>query len=254
MNFPDFDPSTRRSFFQSLSKLFPQQPSELAFSEIDTNNDSIPNIIDKFIENLPAPEPLHMLDYMQKTCEMQEQKVYSKICQYRSMDIYEEMNKVSSELYDLKNMNSEELNLKLSEAVEKMKRFDERMALSSSMEFEEENLQVKLEENNDETKSNSKFYQNILQSSNYISERDENEDPVESQEKKDVYKQEDFCFSNLGLPRKNKKFPMDFNYIHNFLDENENVGFSPHHHLHNELNILKEIDMNEGISNSRYYE
>ena len=245
------DSATPLSFLSSLSKHFPHQFPSL-HSDIDLKSDSITNILEKLIENLPSPEPSRTLDLMQRSCEMQEQKIYSKLCQYRQFDVYEEMNKVSSELNNLRNMGPEDLNKKFYDTIERMKRFEEKA--TGQMEIEEIEFHVKLEANNDETESNSKFnYQNMLQSSNdSLIERDENEDPIDHLDKKDLFiKVEDLCFTNLLMTRKPKKFAIDFNNIHNFLDENENANGSPYHQYHNELNILKEIDLNEGISNNR---
>jgi len=158
---------------------------------------------------------------------------------------------VSSDLYDLKYMNFEEMNQKFDEAIEKMKSFDQKNCFSMQ---EEDTFQVKIEEEEEETTLHSKFtYPNILQSNEgSFCEKNENDDPaLENLDKKDFFaKMEDICFTSLVLPRKAKKFPLDFNNIQNLLDENENS----YNNIHNEMNILKEIDLNEGLSNSRLYE
>ena len=256
--FNDEPSFSRQAFFQNFTKSFQQGLTNISAEDLDPSKNSISNIIDKIVENLPSDRNQinKELDMVQKTCEMQEQKVYTRLCEYRNMDIYEEMNKVSSDLYDLRYMSFEELNKKFNEAIEKMKNFDEQQQQKNefSMEEEVENFQVKAEEEEEETTLHSKFtYPNILQSSDgSLSERNENDDPgLENQEKKDVFtKTEDICFSGLVISRKTKKFPLDFNNIQNLLDENENS----YNNLHSEMNILKEIDLNEGLSNSRLYE
>lgn len=242
---------SRQSFLSSISQSL---PSPLRHEDLDLSRHNVFSIIDKIIENLPqnALDPRRAVELLHRTCELQEQKVYTRLCLFRNMDIYDEMKKVSAELSDLRQMGMEELNLKLGETVERLKRIEAK-GVSSAFSEESSSFAVKIEEEeDDETTLHSKYTcPNIMRSTeSSICEKNENEDPMESQEKKDIFsKMDDICLTSLALPRKNKKM-LDFNNIHNFLDENEGA----YHSLHNEMNILKEIDLNEGLSHSRLYE
>lgn len=265
----------KKRLLQRISSCFPEISSPL---QLEVNSkEPINSLIDKLIENLPEPCPKASLAHMQKICDLQEQKITTKIRVLRNLDVFDEMNKFSDFLGNIKYMNQQELEHLYYESINKMVLFDHKCA-DSQMSIEEEKeeehdsltqFQVKFEEN-EETKSHSKaFYQHFLQSNNdSLIEKDENEDPCEIHDKKDFYvKMEDFsAFPGLTLNnnfnnncKKIKKFPLDFNSIHNLLDEqeNSNIFSPPRQSTMNELNILKEIDLNEGgVSNisNRLYE
>lgn len=258
--------NAKTRLLQRISSCFPEMSSPL---HLEVNSkEPINSLIDKLIEKLPEPSSKASLAHMQKTCDLQEQKITAKIRVYRNLDVFEEMNKFSNFLGNIKYMNQQELERLYYESINKMVFFDQKSA-ESQMSIEEEigedqdsltQFQVKYEEN-EETKSHSKgFYRHFLQSANdSLIEKDENEDPCELHGKKDFYvKMEEFsAFPGLTLNDNNgckkiKKFPLDFNSIHNLLDEqeNSNIFSPPRQSTMNELNILKEIDLNEGgVSN-----
>lgn len=257
-DFPLSSPSSAQNhktrILQAISFLFPNSPP------IDANTkEPVNSLIDQLVDNLPAPSPKISLSLMRKTCEMQEQKIIDKIKYERNLDVFEEMNKYSNLLGEIKYMKNDELERVYEEAINKMKYLEENNFCNDFCEEEitEEDFEVKIEENEETTKSHSKgFYRNFIQSNNVSFEKDENDDPCFLHEKKDFFVKEEFAPFNC---KKIKKFPLDFNYIHNFLEEQENSNiFSPARQSSlNELNILKEIDMNEGgmsMMNNRLYD
>lgn len=237
----DLSPS-KTLFLSSISHLLPQS-SHSKQAPKPNPDPSVPlsELLDHYIENLPIPD-INMLGLMQRSCSIQEQKIHQKIVCYRKLDLFEEMHKVSSELYELKYMDQEELAQVFSDTMDRLIRQDS-----------------SLEKTIEEERPFELYPGMGLSHSEESMERDENEDPLENREEKreSFGKMEEFgCFFGLGT-RKGKKFPLDFNNIHNFLEENENcVGSSPRQQHKYELGILKEIDLNEGIQghNSRLYD
>ena len=231
------------SFLKNLS-----DPSKMNYYDIQSS-------IDNLIDNLPIlsnTDQSSMLNTMKKVCLIQEHDIQSKMKEYRQFDIYEEINKVCDDLKNLKYMSEEELNIKFQESQLKMISLKQ-----ENYDVEKNNLDIKMDEENNESKID---FPNYMKSSENSSENELNDSFDENtviyekiDDEEETFKHVSSCAELSNLTKKTKKLHVDFNKIHNILDENENICYHGLHHS-NELNILKEIDMNEGNINIRLFD
>jgi hypothetical protein len=244
-------PSTLRS---SLLSLLPTSSSTSSATA------SAFSIIDHLIEELPSPsaDPAHFeesLQIMRKVCLSQEVDIQSKMKTYRKYDIYAEFEKINSELKGLRYLKGEELRHKFLQSVETAKN-------SKSLFDSENNLDRSYRSSPMEKESEFGF--------GFLEDCFGGLEALEEQTDFNKIEEEMMIvdgFKNMtgrarggemsGFSQKTKKMAVDFNRIHNLLEETENLPFVYYHNTGGqtggEENILREIDLNYGCLNNRGY-